>query len=88
VSPTDIEQIVPVAQPHVSLDAPLMESEDSSLLDVLSDDDAPNPDDGLRSVSHRRKDDRAGVDHGAVEIEEDDGIAHAPIVARALVQSR
>jgi len=50
VSPTDIEQIVPVAQPHVSLDAPLMESEDSSLLDVLSDDDAPNPDDGLRSA--------------------------------------
>lgn len=45
VSSDDIEQIVPVAQPHVSLDAPLIEAEDGSLLDVLSDDEAPAPDD-------------------------------------------
>jgi len=32
--------------------------------------------DGLRRVSHRRDDDRAGVDHGAVEVEEDDREAH------------
>jgi len=50
LSPTDIEQIVPVAQPHLSIDAPLIESEDGSLLDVLSDDDAPNPDDSLRNA--------------------------------------
>ena len=50
VSPTDIEQIVPIARPQVSLDAPLVESDDSSLLDVLSDDDAPHPDDALRSA--------------------------------------
>jgi RNA polymerase primary sigma factor len=44
LSADDIEQIVPVAQPHVSLDAPLVEAEDGSLLDVLFDDDAPAPD--------------------------------------------
>ena len=31
---------------------------------------------GLRRVAHRRDDDRAGVDHGAVEVEEDDREAH------------
>ena len=31
---------------------------------------------GLGRVPHRREDDRAGVDHGAVEIEEDDRVAH------------
>ena len=50
LSPADIEEIVPIARPHVSLDAPLAESDESSLLDVLSDDDAPSPDDGLRSA--------------------------------------
>src|SRR5437762_3586656 len=30
----------------------------------------------LRGVPHRGEDDRAGVDHGAVEIEEDNGKAH------------
>jgi hypothetical protein len=32
-------------------------------------------------VLHGREDDRPGVDQGAVEIEEDDGEAHQPIVA-------
>ena len=50
VSVTDIEQIVPVTRPHLSLDAPLLEDDDGSLLDVLSDDDAPSPDDDLRSA--------------------------------------
>ena len=31
---------------------------------------------GLRRVPHRRDDDRAGVDHGAVEVEENDREAH------------
>ena len=31
---------------------------------------------GLGGVAHRREDDRAGVDDGAVEIEEDDRVAH------------
>ena len=35
------------------------------------------PEHGLRRVPHRRDDDRAGVDHGAVEVEEDDREAHA-----------
>ena len=43
----DIEQVVPIAQPHVSLEAPLAEADDGNLLDVLSDDDAPTPDDGI-----------------------------------------
>jgi RNA polymerase primary sigma factor len=50
VSASDIEEIVPVARPHVSLDAPLVESDDSSLLDILADDEAPTPDDALRSA--------------------------------------
>jgi RNA polymerase primary sigma factor len=43
----DIEQIVPIARPHVSLDAPLAEPDDGSLLDVLSDDNAPTPDEDI-----------------------------------------
>ena len=31
---------------------------------------------GQRSVTHRRQDDRPRVDEGAVEVEEDDGVAH------------
>ena len=31
---------------------------------------------GLGGVAHRREDDRAGVDDGAVEIEQDDRVAH------------
>ena len=38
-------------------------------------------DDRLGGMPHRGEDDRAGVDHGAVEIEEDDREAHASIVA-------
>lgn len=50
VSATDIAEIVPVARPHVSLDAPLIEAEDSNLLDVLTDDETVTPDDDLRSA--------------------------------------
>ena len=37
----------------------------------------------LRRVPHRRDDDRAGVDHGAVEVEENDREAHQPDRIRA-----
>jgi RNA polymerase primary sigma factor len=47
VTADDIEQIVPIAQSHISLDAPLADVDDGNLLDVLSDDDAPTPDDGI-----------------------------------------
>ena len=47
VSAADIEDIVPIARPQISLDAPVFESDEGSLLDVLSDDDAESPDDGL-----------------------------------------
>jgi RNA polymerase primary sigma factor len=47
VTTADIEEIVPIASPHVSLDAPIVESDDGSLLDVLSDDDAQTPDDRI-----------------------------------------
>lgn len=50
VSPADIEEIVPVARPHVSLDAPLADSDDGNLFDVLSDDDAATPDDEVRNA--------------------------------------
>jgi len=47
VTEEDIEQIVPIAQAHVSLDAPHADADDGSLLDILSDDDASPPDDGI-----------------------------------------
>ena len=47
LSPADIEELVPVARPQVSLDAPLGDMDDGNLLDVLSDDDAPAPGDDL-----------------------------------------
>ena len=41
------------------------------------------PEHRLRGVPHRGEDDPAGVDDGAVEIEEDDRKAHAPDRSRA-----
>jgi RNA polymerase primary sigma factor len=47
MSATDIVSVVPIAQPQLSLDAPLLKTGNSNLLDVLSDDDAALPDEGL-----------------------------------------
>jgi len=51
---TDIAEVVPVARPHLSLDAPLVDTDEGSLLDILSDADAPTPDDDLRSAGLSR----------------------------------
>ena len=44
---------------HVSMDAPLVEGEDSNLYDVLNSDDSPNPDDDLMVDSLRTEIERS-----------------------------
>ncbi len=39
---------------------------------------------GDRRVTHRGHDDRPRVDQGAVEVEEDDAVAHRPIVSTSV----
>ncbi len=39
-------------------------------------------------VPHRREDDRPGVDERAVEVEEDDAVAHAPDASQYVMRSR
>jgi RNA polymerase primary sigma factor len=47
----DIVSVVPFAQPQLSLDAPLLENQNGNLLDVLSNDEADLPDEGLGNVA-------------------------------------
>ena len=44
---------------HVSIDAPFVEGEDNSLLDVIANPDSPRADNGLMEESLRREIDRA-----------------------------
>ncbi len=55
----DIKDTMRTSGRHVSMDAPLVSGEDSSLLDVLEDEDQPNPDHMLMSESLRREVERA-----------------------------
>ena len=58
----DVEKIsesVSVNGRHTSLDAPFSDSEDNSLMDVLTDADAPNTDSSLNQESLSVEDDRA-----------------------------
>jgi len=47
ISPEEVETTLAVASRHVSVDAPFVEGEDNSLLDVLENDKTPNTDDEL-----------------------------------------
>lgn len=55
----DIKDTMRTSGRHVSMDAPLANSEDGSLLDVLEDEDQLNPDHSLISESLRREVERA-----------------------------
>ena len=55
----DIKESMRTSGRHVSMDAPLVSGEDSSLLDVLEDEDQPFPDHSLISESLRREIERA-----------------------------
>lgn len=47
ISPEEVETTLAVASRHVSVDAPFVEGEDNSLLDVLENDKTPNTDEDL-----------------------------------------
>jgi len=59
LSAEDIKDTMSNSGRHVSMDAPLLNGEDSSLLDVLEDTDQENPDFNLISESLRREVERA-----------------------------
>ena len=44
---------------HVSMDAPLVEGEDSNMYNVIGSEDSPNPDEGLMVDSLRQEIGRA-----------------------------
>ena len=54
-----ISDMLKVSGRHISVDAPFVEGEDNSLLDVLVNDDAPNADGTLMNESLSREIDRA-----------------------------
>ncbi len=55
----DIKDAMRTSGRHVSMDAPLQQGEDSTLIDVLGDDDQPHPDASLITESLRREVERA-----------------------------
>ena len=71
VAGDEIVDAVPVEQPHLLDQAGAADRTPELLVGDVA------PEHRLRGMSHRRDDDRAGVDHGAVEVEEDDREAHA-----------
>lgn len=59
LSEGDIKDTMRSSGRHVSVDAPLVNGEDSSLLDLMKNDDTPNPDSVLLNESLRREIERA-----------------------------
>ncbi len=59
VSESDVKDAMRTSGRHISMDAPLLQGEDSTLIDVLGDDDQPNPDSSLITESLRREVERA-----------------------------
>ncbi len=59
LSVDDIKDAMRTSGRHVSMDAPLQQGEDSTLIDVLGDDDQPHPDSNLITESLRREVERA-----------------------------
>ena len=55
----DVKESMRNAGRHVSMDAPLVDGEDSNLYDVLRSDESPNPDEGLLTDSLRTEIERA-----------------------------
>ena len=59
ISEMDVKESMRNSGRHVSMDAPLVEGEDSNLYDVLNSDDSPNPDDDLMVDSLRTEIERS-----------------------------
>ncbi|MCL2183440.1 MAG: RNA polymerase sigma factor RpoD/SigA [Chitinispirillia bacterium] len=47
----DVQEAIKIGNSHFSLDAPLQNGDDSKLLDLLQDDRAESPDEGVMSIS-------------------------------------
>jgi RNA polymerase primary sigma factor len=47
----DVQEAIKIGNSHFSLDAPLQSGDDSKLLDLLPDDRAESPDDGVMNIS-------------------------------------
>jgi RNA polymerase primary sigma factor len=58
-SPKDVKESLRNSGRHVSMDAPLSQSEDGNLYDVIDNKDTPNPDQDLIKESLRREIERA-----------------------------
>ncbi len=59
ISVDDIKDAMRTSGRHISMDAPLQQGEESTLIDVLGDDDQPHPDATLITESLRREVERA-----------------------------
>lgn len=59
LTPTDIKDTMKSSGKHISMDAPLAQGEESSLLDVLQSEDDNTPETGLINESLRREIERA-----------------------------
>jgi RNA polymerase primary sigma factor len=59
LSITDIKDTMRSSGRHISMDAPLLNGEESTLMDVLESEDTPQPDTGLLTESLRREIERA-----------------------------
>ena len=59
LSLTEVKQSLKNTGRHVSMDAPLVEGEDSNLYDVLRSDESPNPDEDLMNDSLRTEIERS-----------------------------
>jgi RNA polymerase primary sigma factor len=51
INTSDVHEAIKIGNTHFSLDAPLQSGEDSKLMDLLHDDRAEKPDDGVMNVS-------------------------------------
>jgi len=59
ITTEDVKDVMSTSGRHVSMDAPLMSGEDSTLMDVMEDEDQENPDHALISESLKREIERA-----------------------------
>jgi len=51
INPSDVHEAIKIGNTHFSLDAPLQNGEDAKLMDLLQDDHADKPDDGVLNIS-------------------------------------
>jgi RNA polymerase primary sigma factor len=59
LSPDEVKESMLNAGKHVSMDAPLIDGEETNMYDVLRGDDSPNPEDGLLHDSLKKEIERA-----------------------------